>query len=78
MQLLPLKTWAVFNARRKNVRAYHATCAAAAGVQVDVGKVPVFSEDGTEYTDDGIDFRCRFHRIKRGSMSMVPLLKRTP
>ncbi|KAI9729247.1 MAG: hypothetical protein M1834_007039 [Cirrosporium novae-zelandiae] len=47
-------------------RAYHATCAAAAGVQVDVGKIPVFDEDGTEYIDIGIDFRCRFHRTKRG------------
>ncbi|KAI9853323.1 MAG: hypothetical protein M1830_006688 [Pleopsidium flavum] len=61
------KRGAVFQcSQKKCTRAYHATCAAAAGVQVDVGKVPVFSEDGTEYTDDGIDFRCRFHRIKRG------------
>ena len=48
----------------KCTRAYHATCAAAAGVQVDVGIAPVFV-DGTEYTDTCIDFRCRFHRIKR-------------
>ncbi len=60
------KRGAVFQcSQKKCTRAYHATCAAAAGVQVDVGKVPVFAEDGTEYTDDGIDFRCRFHRIKR-------------
>ena len=50
---------------RKCTRAYHATCAASAGVQVDIGRVPVFDEDGTEYVDTGIDFRCRFHRIKR-------------
>ncbi|MCJ1356108.1 MAG: hypothetical protein MMC33_006102 [Icmadophila ericetorum] len=50
---------------RKCARAYHATCAAAAGVQVDIGIIPVYGDDGTEYTDTGIDFRCRFHRIKR-------------
>ena len=63
------KRGAVFQcSQKKCTRAYHATCAAAAGVQVDVGKVPVFGEDGTEYTDDGIDFRCRFHRTKRGKL----------
>lgn len=51
--------------QKKCTRAYHATCAAQAGVQVDVGLIPVFGEDGTEYTDTGIDFRCRFHRSKR-------------
>ena len=50
---------------KKCTRAYHATCAAQAGVLVDIGLVPVFDEDGTEYTDTGIDFRCRFHRSKR-------------
>ncbi|KAI4124062.1 MAG: hypothetical protein LQ347_005878 [Umbilicaria vellea] len=61
------KRGAVFQcSQRKCTRAYHATCAAAAGVQVDVGIIPVFDEDGTEYTDTGIDYRCRFHRIKRG------------
>lgn len=52
--------------QKKCTRAYHATCAAQAGVLVDVGLVPVFGEDGTEYTDIGIDFRCRYHRSKRG------------
>ncbi|KZF20625.1 hypothetical protein L228DRAFT_175625 [Xylona heveae TC161] len=52
--------------QKKCTRAYHATCAAAAGVQVDIGMVPVFGEDGVEYADIGIDFRCRFHRVKRG------------
>jgi len=51
--------------QKKCTRAYHATCAASAGVQVDIGIVPVFGEDGTEYTDTGIDFRCRFHRMRR-------------
>ncbi|KAI9795944.1 MAG: hypothetical protein M1833_006592 [Piccolia ochrophora] len=49
----------------KCTRAYHPTCAAAAGVQVEMGEVPVFGEDGTEYIDIGIDFRCRYHRPKR-------------
>lgn len=61
------KRGAVFQcSQKKCTRAYHATCAAQAGVQVDIGLVPVYAEDGTEYTDIGIDFRCRFHRIKRG------------
>lgn len=60
------KTGAVFQcSQKKCVRAYHATCAAEAGVQVDIGLVPVYAEDGTEYTDTGIDFRCRYHRVRR-------------
>ena len=60
------KRGAVFQcSQKKCTRAYHATCAASGGVQVDIGIIPVFGEDGTEYTDTGIDFRCRFHRIKR-------------
>ena len=60
------KKGAVFQcSSKKCIRAYHATCAASAGVQVDIGMIPVFDEDGTEYTDTGIDYRCRFHRIKR-------------
>ncbi|KAI9845270.1 MAG: hypothetical protein M1838_001817 [Thelocarpon superellum] len=50
---------------KKCIRAYHATCAAAAGVLVDMRDVPVFGEDGMEYTDIGVDYRCRFHRPKR-------------
>jgi hypothetical protein len=50
---------------RKCARAYHATCAAAAGVQIDTGLVPTWGEDGTEYYCEGYDFRCRFHRPKR-------------
>ncbi|KAI9816336.1 MAG: hypothetical protein M1832_005093 [Thelocarpon impressellum] len=51
--------------QKKCTRAYHPTCAAAAGVLVDMRDVPVFDADGTEYTDVGIDFRCKFHRPKR-------------
>lgn len=69
--------------QKKCVRAYHATCAAQAGVLVDIGLVPVFGEDGTEYTDTGIDFRCRIHRGRRGKhvdgtvLEETPLIKRT-
>ncbi|KAL9050379.1 MAG: hypothetical protein Q9162_006659 [Coniocarpon cinnabarinum] len=51
---------------KKCVRAYHATCAAAAGVRVDHGPTPVlYAEDGTEYFQEHFDFRCRYHRHKR-------------
>jgi len=46
-------------------RSYHATCAAAAGVFVEEGEVPVFGEDGTEYKEEAFEFSCRFHRTKR-------------
>lgn len=49
---------------KKCTRAFHATCAPAAGVQVDAGMVPTFGEDGTEYFEEGYDFRCRYHRPK--------------
>ncbi|KXT01019.1 hypothetical protein AC578_4444 [Pseudocercospora eumusae] len=51
---------------KKCTRAFHATCAVAAGVLVDAGLVPTFSEDGTEYFEEGFDFRCRYHRPKMG------------
>ena len=51
--------------QKKCTRAYHATCAAAAGVLVEQGEIPVFGEDGTEYKEWGIEFSCRFHRTKR-------------
>ena len=61
-----IKMGAVFQCSlKKCIRAFHATCAAPAGVQVDKGIVPCFVEDGTEYTHEGIDFRCRFHRPRR-------------
>ena len=60
------KTGAVFQCHwKKCIRAYHATCAAPAGVQVDRGLVPFFADDDREYTTEGFDFRCRFHRVKR-------------
>jgi len=49
---------------KKCTRAFHATCAAAAGVQIDTGPVPTWGEDGTEYVCEGYDFRCKFHRPK--------------
>lgn len=52
-------------ASKKCIRAFHATCAAAAGVLIDEGPMPTFDEDGTEYYCDGYDMRCRFHRAKR-------------
>ncbi|KAA8574229.1 hypothetical protein EYC84_005734 [Monilinia fructicola] len=51
--------------KKKCTRAYHATCAAAAGVFVEQGEIPVFGEDGTEYKEWAIEFSCRFHRVKR-------------
>lgn len=81
------KRGAVFQCSQlKCTRAYHATCAAPAGVQVDIGLVPVYGPDGTEYTDTGIDFRCRFHRVKRSKnlepkkldeLEDNPLIRRT-
>lgn len=46
-------------------RAYHATCAAPAGVFVEEGQVPVFGDDGTEYKEQAFEFTCRFQRTKR-------------
>ena len=48
----------------KCARAYHATCAAQAGVQVDIGDIAIWHE-GVEYKDMGIDFRCRLHRTTK-------------
>jgi JmjC domain, hydroxylase/PHD-zinc-finger like domain len=50
---------------KKCTRAYHATCAAAAGVLVEQREVAVFEDDGQEYVDIGLDFQCKFHRPKR-------------
>ena len=50
---------------KKCARAYHATCAAAAGLRVELGPTVWFDPDGTEYEYEAFDFRCRFHREKR-------------
>ena len=50
---------------KKCTKAYHATCAMPAGIQIDIGPTSVYGEDGTEYVDTGFDFRCRIHRSKR-------------
>ncbi|KAL8789594.1 MAG: hypothetical protein Q9213_001030 [Squamulea squamosa] len=60
------KKGAVFQCSQlKCTRAYHATCATAAAVQIDIGEIPVYGDDGTEYKDTAIDFRCKVHRGKR-------------
>ncbi|RSM05768.1 hypothetical protein CEP52_006065 [Fusarium oligoseptatum] len=51
--------------QKKCARAYHPTCAAAAGVFIEEQDVPVFGEDGTEYKEQAFGFSCRFHRTKR-------------
>ncbi|ROW06912.1 hypothetical protein VMCG_04156 [Cytospora schulzeri] len=51
--------------QKKCPRSYHATCAAAAGVLVEQGDVPVFDKDGVEYKEEAFEFSCRFHRSKR-------------
>lgn len=49
----------------KCTKAYHATCAMQAGVQVDKGEIAVW-HGGVEYRDIGFDWRCRLHRtVKR-------------
>ncbi|KAF1966848.1 hypothetical protein BU23DRAFT_485353 [Bimuria novae-zelandiae CBS 107.79] len=68
------KRGAVFQcSQKKCTRAFHATCAMAAGVQVDLGPIPTFDEEGTEYYYDGYDFRCRFHRPKKRNNKTVDM-----
>lgn len=68
------KRGAVFQcSQKKCTRAFHATCAMAAGVQVDLGPMPTFDEEGTEYFYDGYDFRCRFHRPKKRNNKTVDM-----
>jgi hypothetical protein len=50
---------------KKCTRAYHATCAAAAGVLVNMVDVEATGEDGKPYAQTKIDYRCRMHRPKR-------------
>ena len=60
------KNGAVFQcSQKKCARAYHPTCGSIAGVSVEIGLTSFYGEDGTEYQDIGMDFRCRFHRAKR-------------
>jgi hypothetical protein len=61
---------------KKCTRAFHATCAAAAGVLIDHGPTPTWDEDGTEYYCDGFDFRCRFHRPRRPKTADVDYLEK--
>ncbi|KAI6780855.1 DNA damage-responsive transcriptional repressor-like protein [Emericellopsis cladophorae] len=51
--------------QKKCARAYHPTCAAAAGVFIEEEDVPVFGDDGVEYKEQAFEFSCRFHRTKR-------------
>ncbi|KAF3921429.1 hypothetical protein ABW21_db0203244 [Orbilia brochopaga] len=62
-----LKQGACFQcSETKCVRAYHATCAAAAGVLVqNVIVEEVKDDNGTPSQRTELDFRCRFHRPKR-------------
>ncbi|KAK5796217.1 hypothetical protein VI817_005502 [Penicillium citrinum] len=49
----------------KCTRAYHATCALLAGVQVEHGSIAVIADDGVQYTLPSVDLKCKFHRQKR-------------
>ncbi|KAK2750351.1 hypothetical protein FQN57_003831 [Myotisia sp. PD_48] len=49
----------------KCARAYHATCALLAGVQIEVGKTAVIASDGQEYSVPAIDLKCKYHRQKK-------------
>jgi hypothetical protein len=62
-------------ASKKCTRAFHATCGPAAGVLVDVGPIPIWDEDGTEYFYEGYDFRCKFHRPRRPKAATVDSLE---
>lgn len=49
----------------KCTRAYHATCALLAGVQVEYGSIAVIADDGNQYSLPSVDLKCKFHRQKR-------------
>ncbi|KAJ5902101.1 hypothetical protein N7495_002629 [Penicillium taxi] len=51
----------------KCTRAYHATCAILAGVQVETGSIAVIADDGVHYSMASVDLKCKFHRQKRPS-----------
>ncbi|KAK3361055.1 hypothetical protein B0T24DRAFT_671693 [Lasiosphaeria ovina] len=64
--------------QKKCPRSYHATCAAAAGVFVEDGEVPIIGEDGTEYKEQAFEFSCRFHRTKRDRKNDGDSLEENP
>lgn len=51
----------------KCTRAYHATCAILAGVQIEQGSIAVIADDGKQYSLPSVDLKCKFHRQKRPS-----------
>lgn len=55
----------------KCTRAYHATCALLAGVQVEHGAVAVIADDGQQYSLPSVDLKCKFHRQKRPTGLLV-------
>ncbi|KAF3398269.1 DNA damage-responsive transcriptional repressor RPH1 [Penicillium rolfsii] len=55
----------------KCTRAYHATCALLAGVQVEHGAVAVIADDGQQYALPSVDLKCKFHRQKRPTGLLV-------
>ncbi|KAK6528733.1 hypothetical protein TWF694_003973 [Orbilia ellipsospora] len=66
---------------KKCVRAYHATCAAAAGVLVEsviLEEVKDESGNVTAPSQTELDFRCRFHRPKRPKEQTPDLLEQEP
>ncbi|KAF3919002.1 hypothetical protein ABW20_dc0110043 [Dactylellina cionopaga] len=64
---------------KKCVRAYHATCAAAAGVLVqNVLVTDAQDENGNVAPQTELDFRCRFHRPKRPKEQTPDLLEQDP
>ena len=65
------------SAKRCN-RSYHATCAAAAGVLVNMVDVQMTGDDGQTYAQTNIDYRCKFHRPKRPKNLDSALLEEDP
>lgn len=49
----------------KCTRAYHATCALLAGVQIEQGLVAVIADDGNQYSIPSVDLKCKYHRQKK-------------
>lgn len=51
--------------QKKCVKAYHATCAAAAGVLINIVDTTFTADDGNVHPATAIDYRCKIHRPKR-------------